>query len=255
MPLNDRQWRGLAQDLRRAGTRVRPDWTDSGAHDPAVTVLELLAFALEDLQLRAAATAPMDRSLLRSVAQRIGALTAALDHAAASDCERGLQRVHYFAGMLLGIEDFRAEQDYFRSRLKRRNLVLGSGILAGLDISIGGSAAAPQVVIAPGLAVDPKGEEICVDTPYALALPTQGTSLLALINYLERPCRNHVVVPTHPADGPANPAPQSTRIVETFAATLAPGPSPDALAIGRLRLARGRWRVDASFEPLRLTSR
>ena len=47
----------------------------------------------------------------------------------------GPDRVHYATGVLLGAEDFRAEQDYHRARLARAlAYAMGQGTLAGLEV-------------------------------------------------------------------------------------------------------------------------
>ena len=103
----------FARDLQRAVARVAPDWTDFGAHDPGVTVLELLAFALEDLRFRHAALDPARRLLARDVAAR--PRRSRRRRRDSDDCGPGPTRVDYFTGMVLGSDDFSAEQDYFRS--------------------------------------------------------------------------------------------------------------------------------------------
>jgi len=40
------------------------------------------------------------------------------------DCGPGLQRVNYAAAMLLGVDDFKAEQECLRSRMRRHNRLL-----------------------------------------------------------------------------------------------------------------------------------
>ena len=252
MPLNDKQRSALARDLQRAVARVAPDWTDHGAHDPGVTMLELLAFTLEDLQHRHATLDPRGRLLARDVASRAAMLAATLD-SASDDCGGGLARVDYFTGMVLGSDDFSAEQDYFRQRLNRLNRKLhGSGVVSGLELTAAGSGSAASVTIAPGFALDRAGNEICVDVPCTLALPATGTALLVLLAYRERPCR-----PIPVAGGPADPsgdAPRlrSSRIAESFAATLAPSPTTDAVALARVQRVRNRWRLDAAFKPTRV---
>jgi len=42
--------------MAREMTRVVPDWTTHNTHDPGITVLELLAYALTDLQYRSSAS-------------------------------------------------------------------------------------------------------------------------------------------------------------------------------------------------------
>ena len=101
MPLTDKQWTGLARDFHRALTRVAPGWTDAGPHDPGVTVLELMARVLTDLQSRSNALDPQARMLARCVAEHASALaTSSATVPDNSDCSGALQRVNYLSGML-----------------------------------------------------------------------------------------------------------------------------------------------------------
>jgi hypothetical protein len=253
MPLNDKQRATLARDLQRAIARVAPDWTDVGTHDPGITMLQLLAFTLDALQYRHAALAPHARLLARDVATRAAALAAALD-GTSDDCGGGLARVNYFTGMVLGSDDFSAEQDYLRHRLNRLNRLLhGSGVVTGLAVGVAGTGSAGSVTIAPGFALDRAGNEICVDVPCTLALPTTGTALLVLLSYREQPCRSVPATsgPLDPTGDPGSSA-RATRIAETFDATLAALPVADAVALARVVRVRGRWRVDPAFKTPRV---
>ncbi len=156
--------------------------------------------------------------------------------------------------MLLGVDDFRAEQEYARNRLNRRNRVLhGMGIAEGLDVTVDRDSSGSRIVIAPGLAFDPAGNEIFVDQPQVHALPTQGGALLVLLAYAERPCRSAPTVAGDSLDATGDTATaQPTRIAETFSAMLASAPAADALSIARLRQVRGRWRIDPTFKALRV---
>jgi hypothetical protein len=253
MPLTETQWTALACDLQVALERVAPDWTDLNTHDPGVTVLEVLAYALTALQYRRSTLDERARLLARRVAERAGALATSGPGNGADDCEADLQRVNFMQGMVLGVDDFRAEQDYARKRLNRRNRVLhGMGIASGLEVTVQHDTSGSCVVIAPGFAFDPAGNEICLDQPMTYALPAQGSVRLVLLAYSEQLCRSVPTVANDPLDT-TNDAPtaQPTRIAETFRADLAPAPAADALTIARLRQVRGRWRVDSTFKALR----
>lgn len=227
--MNDKQWTSLARDFQRAVARVAPDWTGTGEHDPGIAMLELLAFVLDNLQHRRVALNPQGRLLARDLASRASALATTIE-SDSDDCGSGLRRVNYRAGMLLGVDDFQAEQDYVRDRLNRRNrLLYGAGIVAGLAVTVQANAGGARVVIAPGLAFAPGGNEIFLDTPCVLALPASGAAWIVQLVYRERPC-------------------QSARIVETFDATLASVPAVDAVAVARVHRVRGQWRVDAKFK-------
>ena len=70
------------------------------------------------------------------------------------------KRVNYELGMVLGADDFRAEQYYLRSRDHRGIRALhGYGTIAGLAVVVNGD---DEIEVAPGLAVDPVGRFICV---------------------------------------------------------------------------------------------
>lgn len=254
MSLTDKQWTVLARDLQRALARVAPDWTDRHAHDPGITVLEVLAYALTDLQFRPTMLDDRARLLAGQVAERAGALAARVQGNGNDDCGDGLQRVNYTHGMVLGVDDFSAEQNYLRNRLNRRNRLLnGVGIVSGLDVTVDRDNGGNTVVIAPGLAFDANGNEIFVGQPVTLAIPAQRAALLVLLRYVERPCRIAAIMAGESFNAAdAASTTQSTRIAETFGAELGLEPAADAVAISRLRQARGRWRVDATFKALRL---
>jgi hypothetical protein len=252
--MTEEQWVAFARDLQHALARVAPEWTDANVHDPGTTVLEVINYALSDLQYRSGALDDPARVLARTVVERASALAAPPTSHENDECGPGLQRVNYTHGMLLGVEEFNAEQAYVRDRLKRHNRLLhGTGIASGLGVTVEQDSTGSRITIAPGLALDPAGNEISVDQPIELALQAQGTALLVLLRYAERPCRlapaiaTSVVVAT---DG--SPAAQPTRIVETCSVALAEEPAADSVAIARLRRVRGRWRVDAQFEARRL---
>ena len=255
MPLTEKQWTTLAGDLQRALARIAPEWTDHNTHDPGVTVLEALCYVLTDLQYRRVALDDHARGLARVLAERASMLAAPA--ASNDDCGHGLQRVNYFTGKLLGVEDFKAEQDYLRARLRRRSRVLhGTGIATGLDVTVEHASAGSRITIAPGVALDPMGDEICIEQTMQLALPAQGANLLVLLRYAERACRMASVVADASNDASdEGVTTQPTRIVETFSAALSAAPAADSVAIARLRKVRGRWRVDPRFKAVRLGKR
>lgn len=93
-------------------------------------------------------------------------------------------RVNYHIGMLLGTDDFEHEQGYHRAKLRRHNRELhGWGIARGLEVE----ADAGMVVVQPGFALDPNGEEIWIQSPVSLTLGCEGPSTRVLaVRYHER---------------------------------------------------------------------
>lgn len=91
----------------------------------------------------------------------------------------GPDRINYATGVLLGAEDFQAEQDYHRGRLARAlAYAMGYGTLAGLEVLYEPAqieddthpARSERLLVAPGLAIDRIGRLIEVLRPRCLKL-------------------------------------------------------------------------------------
>lgn len=97
---------------------------------------------------------------------------------------QNLERVRYYFGKLLSVEDLQDEQSYVLDRLRRHNRFLhGWGVVSGLDVSL---TKANEVVVSAGLAIDCAGNEIAVAEPVRIPLaPGKGTLYVA-IRYQER---------------------------------------------------------------------
>lgn len=98
------------------------------------------------------------------------------------------ERPHYATGMLLGAEDFLAEQAYHRGRLARALAWLhGFGTVAGLRVTVQPATPATpenqgtpeQLVVDPGLALDRLGRLIELPRPACLDLTRWLTTLPA----------------------------------------------------------------------------
>lgn len=152
----------------------------------------------------------------------------------------GPKRVRYFSGQLLSADDFNAEQEYFRGKQKTLNrLLLGSGVVSGLETTVGGRT----VTVSPGLALDPRGNEITVDCSMALKLPAGTTPLFLTIEYLERE--------TDPV--PAQDGMQASRIEESFRLTFGSAPPPGAVPLAKLTRRSGRWQLTRGFRVPRIS--
>jgi hypothetical protein len=250
MPITEEQWQAITTVLRREVSSHFPEWTESNRHDPGITLIELFAFLAENLLYRANQIGDRDREALahRLLSVAHAWATTCTDGSAVMD-ERGLLRVNYFSGQLLGSDDFSAEQNYLRERFRRRNRFLhGVGIVSGLNVSIDRGSGGPQVSIEPGLALDPRGEEIEVRHPISLLLPTHGKALLVQIRYAERLCRP---VPATVSGNDPNTQ-QYSRIEETFDAFLVPDDDGTAVTLGRLAYVKKRWALDRRFKVRRV---
>jgi hypothetical protein len=171
-----------------------------------------------------------------------------------------IKRVRYFAGELLGAEDFETEQRYVIDRLRRLNRWLhGWGIAGGLGVSVSQG----EIVVSPGLALDCVGNEIEVERPTCMALPVSGRASYLTLAFTER------AVDPQPAlfDPPAadEMSVECRRIEESGVLALEPGDPArrhgnrprrsdtcglaHPIAIARLVRVRSRWRLDARYRP------
>ena len=73
------------------------------------------------------------------------------------------KHVNYNVGMVLGVEDFTQEFAYLsgRDQWMARDLI-GYGTVRGLKVRIEPSEKGPRVAVEPGVAVNPRGQMICV---------------------------------------------------------------------------------------------
>jgi hypothetical protein len=151
----------------------------------------------------------------------------------------GPKRVRYFSGQLLSADDFNAEQEYFRGKQKTLNrLLLGYGVVSGLEATIGGGT----VTVSPGLALDPRGNEITVDCSVAVKLPGGGKPIFLSLEYLERE--------TDPV--PSGDGMQASRIEEGFHLSFGSVPPPGAVPLAKLTCRSGRWRLSRGFRVPRI---
>jgi hypothetical protein len=237
--LDDAAYGDIAATLRARVDAHAPEWTDNNESDPGILLLELFAFVTESLLYR--------QNLIpergRSSAARLARLAQALAGGTAPG--HTLVRPRYFAGQLLGADDFSLEQDYFRHRIRRLNReVIGAGVVRGLAVSVqpDDTGTGQQVVVAPGFAIDPHGEEIELCDPARASLPPTGGLLYVTLHHAERP--------THPL--PAANGDEFSRIEEGFAVRIEAAPTGDAVALARLLGTHNRWRVDKAFRPARV---
>ncbi|HSH78805.1 MAG TPA: hypothetical protein VLA19_09780 [Herpetosiphonaceae bacterium] len=75
-----------------------------------------------------------------------------------------LDRVRYFSRQLITADDMRAEQDYFREKLRRHNCMLhGWGVVYGCEVVPNSNSDHPwQVQVCPGYLITPRGDEIVI---------------------------------------------------------------------------------------------
>src|SRR5437764_7420303 len=107
----------------------------------------------------------------------------------AAFCEPPVKRPNYFTGQMLSADDFTAEQEYHRGKQRRHNLHChGFGVIQGLKVSTVKRNAGWTVVIEPGFAIDPAGNEIQLCMKVTFRLPESETAIQVGIRFSERLC-------------------------------------------------------------------
>ena len=232
--MNDEaRWLSVATVIRREVTAHFPDWTDTNDDDPGITLLNLFAWLTERLLYAQSGAAPQRIA----AARRLEAAAAAGANANCDADSEALLRVNYFDGKLLSADDLRDEQTYFRQRLRRLNQRLhGHGVVSGLTVSIKGKGNVARIEIAPGVAIDPTGEEIVVTNGVTLSLPAAQQELYVQIRWTERPCKP---VPSPDVSDPT----QYSRIADAWETVLSPVAAQDAVTLAHLRRISGRWTI------------
>lgn len=175
-----------------------------------------------------------------------------------------LKRVNYFTGQLLLANDFTAEQDYHLEKHRRHNrLCHGFGVVQGLKVSVANNTAGPTVIVDPGFAFDPFGNEIQLCSQVRLQLRELQTPIYVLIRFAENPTDP---VPTIPAPtGGEDGGVEYARVEEGCEVLLDPNASlpdtgsnpqgkrcsPAALPLARLVRKGKAWQMDRKFKTAR----
>jgi hypothetical protein len=226
--------RELIERMAHAVRDGLPGWTDHNAHDPGITVLEVLACVAYDLQRYA--TTPQARASATRIA---GAFAHFANDRLA---EAPLRRPRYFTGKVLSASDFSLEQDYLRETYRRHNrALLGAGVVAGLAVHVEGVAAdgAPSVVVSPGTAIAPDGALLAIGCAVRFAVLPPGDAAFVTVRYGERAA---ATVPTGDPSGT-----EVSEVEEIAVLALAVAPAPHEVALARLVHAQGAWQLDPAF--------
>jgi hypothetical protein len=146
-----------------------------------------------------------------------------------------MERLRFFQGQLLSAQDFQTEQQYHMEKRRLHNRMLhGFGVADGLAVAMDGSGTA--VLISPGLALDPRGNEILVESPVRIDLGVSTSDVcFVVIEFTE--------TASDPVPGP-NGA-EFSRVKEGYAVSVALEDPPVGLA--RLIRVEGRWIVDETY--------
>ncbi len=240
--IDNEHLQSLVTELQRVVSSHFPKWTTFNDSDPGVTLLQLIAH-LADVLGNRVEKMPDSGSIW---ALRAAARLLELASSPATDTE-ALKRPSYFSGQLLDVGTLRAEQNYFREKLRRHNRRLhGIGIISGLGVSV--SRADDQgglrIIVEPGYAIDSRGEEIALPDGATFVIRVGGDEWYVTLRFWEHPCPELSRLET---DDPRFPCVEEVCVI---------GVSSDipssAIAIARLLRLDGDWMVDAEFEVPRI---
>lgn len=180
-----------------------------------------------------------------------------------------LKRVNYFNGQLLSAADFQVEQEYLREKQRLHIRALhGFGVVEGLEVSAGNDENGASVSVAPGSALDPRGELLDLCGGGKLRLRSSAAAAILYLRYAERPSDLAPVSSTGPCDSSQptrieescelvlveespRTAPRTTKAKEAIKASRALVGNSPGVALARLVRTRTVWRVDRTFKVAR----
>jgi hypothetical protein len=236
--LTEEEQRALAGEFLAAVKRLVPEWTNPPDSDPGVTLLELFAWLLDNLQFEQATPSDRKRAALRQVLEKLSAFSR-------DSCtsKGGLTRPRYFTGKLLTEGDFQGEQDYVREKMRRHNRCLfGFGVVTGLQVTLESNSETNEqlvVTVSPGCAIDANGEQITVCEPLRCTLPTRISAGYVIARYFEQAVDPLPTV----VDGSI----ECSRIQEGVAVEFEQNMPTDGVALAHLEQVDGKWRLDLQF--------
>jgi hypothetical protein len=141
----------------------------------------------------------------------------------------------------LSPEDFQTEQQYFREKLRRHNKFLhGQGVVTGLGLTVSQDSTPAYVIVSPGYAISPEGEELILTQALQLKIDVRHSPQYVTLQYAD--CETDPVV---------TPGSDSTpsRIEDRVLLRLLPEKETSgALAIGRIVMDDSGWAVDLTFQ-------
>ena len=242
----DEYERLTAEILDRVAVHV-PEWTNWRDGDPGLTLVELMAFLGESLLQRRQAS-PRALTRLHEVAGRLTAERSVTCSELAVPA-----RIRFVHGRILSAADLEQEQRYHRGKHRRHNLLLhGVGIVRGLQVTVeqdsGGGVA---VVVTPGVAISPDGEELLVCERRTQTLPSGESPLYVALRLDDRPT---ALIPRMGGeDDGEEETGEASRIEEVVELEILAEPGPVHLSVGRVEQdATGAWRIDETFVPARV---
>src|SRR5690348_7393224 len=112
------------------------------------------------------------------------------------------RRNRYYVGKVLAVSDLEMEQDYLRGAdAQLARLVLGAGVVCGLEVTPAQTADGPGIRVGAGLALDGWGRRIVVPRDVHVALPARVPPPESMVVALRYQAHEADVAPSVPGDG------------------------------------------------------
>jgi hypothetical protein len=240
-----RQWLTLTSALDRTMRKHAPGWTDHNERGPGITIIEVMAYLANRLELYSTGPARDATTVSRIIRALEAYEQSQPSGGVVHEHWCGVTRPRFFSGQVLTSEDLRDGQEYHRQKHRRHLQTLhGCGVVNGLQVEVGTDGV--TITIAPGLAVDDNGEEICLHETITLTIPSDAPSPVSVVmDYAEKLVK--------PVPVPSEDGTEPSRIEEGCNILLSPSTGNNGVEIARLIRESNAWRLDSSFVPIRLT--
>jgi len=233
--LSKNQQRELVDSIVASVKAFAPEWTAPESSDPGITLIQLFVWLSERVQFEKTPAMNTATTVFRSLLEQLPPTVSNNCHV-----DPVLTRPRYFPRKLLTADDLQVEQDYFLAKLRRHNRFLfGSGIVTGLDVSID-DAKKGHIIITPGYAIGPTGDEILVCNPAQFSLGTCIVSGYVSLAF----CEQAIQVTSGEST-------EASRIIEGFRIEFTEDVTPEDVAVARVKYRRNKWTLDARFRPAR----
>jgi hypothetical protein len=166
------------------------------------------------------------------------------------------KRNSFAYGMVLGADDFQQEFSYLRDRMKFLNrMLLGYGTVTGLEVSSASEAeTAEGIVVNAGMAIDPEGNEIMLQSAVQCPFPEEGEEAYLVLSWAERDTD-----PVPISDGESDIDQIVPSRVEEYAILKYEADQGAAkqtgVVLARLKNVGGKWEVDKRFRVRRVKAK
>jgi hypothetical protein len=159
-----------------------------------------------------------------------------------------LKRTNFFPGRIVTTADLQTDQNYFRERMRQHNLNFhGIGIVSGLEVSLS-QGPAKSIVVAPGIALDPFGNEINVLSAVRCQFPEKCEVAFLVLYWAERETDPVPVLTNESETGQTMASRMEKYAILKYELEDDRTRHLTGVVLARLKKIRHRWKVDDEFQ-------